>query len=274
MLQQLSLVSYNIQYCVNKESIISNIDKLSQEGVDLFCLQELQKIPKREFVGDKFISFLGREWKGEYLLDKKNPYLGLGLGVLWNTFSLKLIDVDEILLPKTKPFNFVERLKTRAKEPVQRGALVATFKISKKILRIVNLHLDWQGGFRQRKQQLNYIISYLKKRGNVDYEIFCGDFNTIGPTLFFKKRQRKINEILGVDFINVFPDLRWTQDLKSFDPEVKYASLHKKALRLGVNFHQKLDYVFSKGLLIKEAKMLKFEGSDHFPLFVNFAFPS
>lgn len=272
MRQQLSLVSYNIQHGVNKEKIISNIDILDKKGTDLFCLQELPKVPNEKFIGDKLKNLLGIEWGGEYFLDKESPYLGLGLGVLWNKSHLKFVHIDKILLPKLKPFNFIERLKTRAKVPVQRGALVATFKIDKKKLRVVNLHLDWQGGPKQRKKQLSYIVSYLTKKENVSYEIICGDFNTVGPSIFFKRQQRKINEILGADFINVFPDLRCTHHIKSFDPEAKYAFLHKKALRLGVNFHQKLDYVFNRGLLVKEARIFEFGGSDHFPLFVNFAF--
>ncbi len=80
-----------------------------------------------------------------------------------------------------------------------------------------------------------------------------------------------IKKILGNDFIEAFPDIKWTSDGASIDPAIGFSNFQKLLVRFGVRFYQRLDYLFVKGIKLKEAKMEKMmKGSDHYPLVITF----
>lgn len=179
MIKEIQVVSYNVQNGLYSEEIVSNIRRIGSTRKTIFCLQEIRSATGRKFIADTLTDTLsGDGWKGEYFLGSGNLEVDLGLGILYQPDNSYLMETERILLPKITGFNLFEILWTPGGRPAQRGALVTTFGLGDKTIRVTNLHLDWQGGFSQRARQLSYIASYLKKMPIVDGEIVCGDFNT------------------------------------------------------------------------------------------------
>src|SRR3989344_3107586 len=266
---KLKLASYNIQNGVYEESIVKNIHTLVAEGVDVFCLQETRAI-KQNFICDRLKNELGGEWQVEYFLGDTNPRIDVGLTMIWKTSKLKLKNLEKILLPKLQSLNFYERYVTSVPKPPQRGAMIASFDVNGSELRITNLHLDWQGGVSQRMNQVEYLTSHLRKKLNVINEVIAGDFNTIGREASSISQRDKIKQIFKNNFIEAFPDLKWTSDGASIDPARCFSNFQKLLVNFGMRFYQRLDYLFVKGIKLKEAKMEKMEGSDHYPLVITF----
>lgn len=266
---KLKLASYNIQNGVYEESIVKNIHTLVAEDVDVFCLQETRVI-KQDFICERLKNELGSEWQVEYFLGDKNPRIDVGLTMIWKTAKLKLQNLEKILLPKLESLNFYERYITSVPRPPQRGAMIASFDVNGGELRITNLHLDWQGGVSQRMNQVEYLASHLRKNSNLINEIIAGDFNTIGGEKSSISQRYRIKKILKNNFIEALPDLKWTFDGASIDPARGFSNFQKLLVRFGIRFYQRLDYLFVKGIKLKEAKMEKMEGSDHYPLVIIF----
>jgi endonuclease/exonuclease/phosphatase (EEP) superfamily protein YafD len=84
-------------------------------------------------------------------------------------------------------------------------------------------------------------MDYIATQPQVEREIICGDFNTLG--VFGK--QSKITSLqnqLGNRFQSVI--------------QKPYSSA----------IIQQLDYIFVKGLTVETAKILHLKGSDHYPI--------
>ena len=128
--------------------------------------------------------------------------------------------------------------------PVQRGALIGTFKLGDKTVRITSIHLDWNGRFPQRRKQLEFFKTQLTSPA--DCEIICGDLNTvgIGTEMVLRNQARKFRNLLGPGFISAYTKIRPTQ---------RY-------------FLQRLDHIFIKGAKVKESHVFRRRGSDHYPL--------
>jgi len=251
MEKNLKIVTYNIRHGANASAIIRNIARLSSHGVSVFCLQEFHKYKKRPFLLVPLLKILGDKWRAEYLIEEESH--DLGLCILWKTTDLELETFEAVLLPKLnrehiyeKAFQRVmdkyEKLAHKYLGPAQRAALIGNFRINGIKIQITNVHLDWQGGFRQRELQLRHVRDYLKSRKSADFEIFCGDFNTLGFYRFSQKRLKKVKSVLGEEFINAFQNQRTTSYL------------------------QMLDQIFVKNLKVAKAQILRLKGSDHFPL--------
>lgn len=269
MSEKLRLVSYNIQNGIHQDSILRNLGKMADENVDIFCLQEV-RATQSGFIGDRLATEFGNEWEGQHFLGTDNPRIDLGLSIFWKSKRLQLIELEKVNLPKLEKLSFIEKQVTSIPKPPQRGAIITTFDVSDSPLRITNLHLDWQGGIPHRMAQLRYLVSHLKQKPDVAHEIICGDFNSTGGQDSAKKQQNEMQRILGHDFNEVFPDLNWTSDGVSIDPQRGFSKVQGFLVNLGIRFYQRLDYVFVKGITVTDTKMEKISGSDHFPLVVDF----
>lgn len=251
MQSNLNIVTYNIQHGKNTQDIIANILSLAHKNINIFCLQEVREYPSKPFIVDTLLKDLGPSWQAECLV--KGHTFDLGLCTLWDSSKIRSKSFEKLLLPKLPKLRFYEKAFSKVRvrmekvteskiEPTQRAALIGEFELSGQLLRITNLHLDWQGGFKQKSLQLKTLKDYLKPKLAVDYEIFCGDFNTLGFYRFSGKRLQKIRELLGPEFINVFRNRRTAV------------------------FPQMLDHIFVKNLSLANTEILKLKGSDHFPL--------
>lgn len=239
----LKMATYNIYHGFHKAEVADSVFALANHGVELFCLQEVCA----DSIADLLLERLGPDWRKE-TFNRKGSY-SLGLCILWKAEVLRLVHIQHYLLPKLPRFTLFEWIFERKimpfiKRPLQRGALVATFEIGQKRLRVTDLHLDWHGHIEQRARQLTFIAQHLKTP--VDYEIVCGDFNTVGLAPFSGPQEHRMREILGPGFVNALPGTEHT-----------------------TNIYEHLDYVFTKGVKVKTAEVMHLAGSDHFPLKVN-----
>lgn len=242
------MVSYNLDHSSKREQLEKNIYNLSKENVEIFCFQEIRTSKTEEFIGDVFLKKLGPNWQGKFLIshDSKNDY---GLGIIWNDDNLKLIDFENLDLPRLarlRPLeSFIEtHFLNGDPTPVKRAAQIFTFRRGEQTFRVSNIHMDWHGGVEHRFKQLEFVTSHLKSRG-VAAEIICGDLNTTG--LFDNSPQiKKIQVLLGSEFVNLFPKFVHT-----------------------TSHFQHLDHFFIRNFSPIFAKVYKMSGSDHFPLFVS-----
>lgn len=154
------------------------------------------------------------------------------------------------------------------------GTLSVSFHLGKKILRITNLHLDFLGGLKRKKIQTGSVAAYLRAHP-VDYDVVCGDFNTIGPVRFMSKRIERQKKLilsqLGPEYKEVHVP-SWTSDVTTVISPLTPASklVHAVFKKTGIQFRQKLDWVFVKGVR-KGAASVRHDltGSDHYPVFAE-----
>ena len=243
----LKIVTYNIHHGLRVKEVAANLKKLAAEEVTVFCLQELFELEGQPSVLEILLAALGDGWKSETFLEPGT--FNMGVGILWKADVIEPLTIERLLLPRLSKFNVYETILERGiirwvNEPPQRAALIGTFKLNGRLLRITNVHLDCHGHFSQRAKQLTYLAAHLKSLPSVDREIICGDFNTIGLEVLSKNQEKKIRGLLGPEFINAYPYATPTFN----------------------NLAQRLDYIFVKNMKVREAKVLKLKGSDHFPL--------
>jgi endonuclease/exonuclease/phosphatase family metal-dependent hydrolase len=251
MNRKLKLVTYNLRNGIKTKPLVKNIEKMAAQGANLFCFQEFRKFEKKPFVGEKMKDFLKNGWGMVHFLNENT--FDLGLCIMWKKSDFDLLKTEKILLPKIpklrKSLKVMEKVFFERSLPVQRGAIVAEFKIGHRFLRVVNVHLDWIGGTEHKAGQIQYLLKNLGAKSRTEYEIVCGDFNTVGPLGLLKKRRQKIIGALAGKFFDVTSGLRLTS--RTF---------------------QKLDYIFSRGFKEAKAERLLLLGSDHMPLLAKFDF--
>lgn len=236
----IKIVTYNIHHGLQLKRIVENITKLSKDGVNIFCLQEVREFNKKSSVLLELSRALGDGWKYEVFLEPNN--YNFGLCVFWKSSIFKVKKVERIILPRIPKYNIRVMVKG-IRQTIDRGVLVVTFRTKGKLIRISNVHLDCHGQFIQRERQVKYLVHHLKSRVPIKKEIICGDFNTIGAEALSQKQEKKILDILGTGFKNAY-------------------SKRTPTFRL----LQRLDYIFVKNLKVITSKVWKIKGSDHFPL--------
>ena len=198
----LKIATYNIHHGINQKKIVENIQKLSKDGVSVFCLQEVREFSKKISTLNAYLEALGDEWEYEKFIEPDS--YNFGLCFIWKKSVLKNKKIEKLVLPKIPKLN-IRVLVKRIKKPIDRGALIGTFKINGKLLRIINVHLDCHGQFLHREKQIRALMLYLKDSTRIKQEIICGDFNTIGAEALSKKQEKKILDILGSGFKNAYP---------------------------------------------------------------------
>ncbi len=249
--KKLKLVTYNLQNGIQAKQLVKNIEKMAEQGANIFCFQEFRRFRKRQFVGEKLRERFSEGWGIDYYLNEDTH--DLGLCIMWKKSELDLVKTEKILLPKIqklhKTIEVLGKVFFERSLPVQRGALVADFKAGNFLVRVANTHIDWIGGAEHKAGQLKNLVLHLEKRSKASYEIICGDFNTVGPLGLLKQRRKKILAAFEGKFIDI-------------------------SSGLGLTSHslQKLDYIFSRGFKSAKAKKLFWLGSDHMPLLAKFDF--
>lgn len=245
---QFKIVSYNINNSIRTKQVIDNISNFAAMGVSVFCLQEVRPHESEDqFIGDLILNTLGPRWKGEFFLGINPKSFDYGLALIWNLEVLQPTKFEKIFFPMLNKMRLYEQalefVKVKDIRLTQRGALIGAFSYAGSQLRINNVHLDWQGGSEHRFSQFEYLIKYLDaEMPPVEYEIICGDFNTLGIRDNSKELNR-IQALLGEKFISSFP----------------------KFTRTTTHF-QHLDHIFARNLKISQGKVFRLPGSDHYPI--------
>jgi len=249
--KKLKLVTYNIHNGLKVDHLVKNISKMAAREANLFCFQEFRKFKDKPFIGAKLKEIFKNNWGLDYFMHEDT--FDLGLCVMWKKAELDLIKTDKFLLPKIarlrKSMKVMKKVFLDRPLPVQRGAIIADFKMGHCAMRIVNVHLDWLGGKAHKAIQIKQLVEHLKTKPEVPYEVICGDFNTVGPLGFLNKRHHKVLGSFGGKFTDISSRLRLTS--YSF---------------------QKLDHIFCRGFKTTKVRRFFLLGSDHLPIWAKLDF--
>jgi len=269
---QLCVATYNIQFGINTEKIIKNIEKLATGGANIICIQEVIINLSQEMIVDAILKRLGKNWQASYHMGEENSKLSIGTAIFWNSDILRFKHDYKILLPKIKKFAFHENfyywIIGVPAIPLQRRALSCYFIVNKKLLRVTCVHVDNVGGPIHRIKQLTYLLSRLRQKDTPEYEIICGDFNTF-DLLKTGYEKKLLQKKFGKEFVDASKNVSWTSDIYNID----YRHSIKLFPWIIKNFHihirRRLDYIWVRNMLVKECKKNPLSGSDHFPIIAN-----
>lgn len=245
---RLTIITYNIFDGRNTEKIIQNILGLIQNGASVICLQEVRQVYRYIEFTKLLAARLPAHFSARYYLEGDARWFDYGLGILWDTDVFSAATFSQLPLPEQTRLTFWNKLFywVLGLQPkiIKRGALIGTFSVGQKKIRITNIHLDFQGGNAHRANQLKSLMHYLTSELPVYCEIMCGDFNTLG--VFGKK-------------------------IKILVLEQQLGGEYKSVLRTPYNsaIIQQLDYIFTKNIQVQQVKVLKLKGSDHRPLLTD-----
>lgn len=267
--KHLRVATYNIQFGVNKEKLISSIQKLANDGANIICLQEIINVSNEEFIVDVFLKRLGEKWQATTHVGKENSKLSIGTCILWNSDVLKLKYEKKILLPKLKKFDLHEKLFYKLIGvqgiPLQRKAVSCCFQFNNKTLRVTSLHIDNVGGPIHRLKQISYLLAQLDTFEISDYEIICGDFNTF-DLLRTGYERRLLEKKFGKDFIDASKTVGWTCDIYNFDFKTSIPIFPWVIKTFNIHIRSRLDYIWVRNIKVLECKKITLHGSDHYPI--------
>lgn len=251
------LASYNILHGHHSNLIIKNIKFLIAKDANVICLQETDLLFKKSL--NNLLKKELRDWKVRYF----HTGIACNLAIVWNDRLLKLKNIRPILLPTLPKPSITQRL-LRSTQLYKRGALSAHFLVNGKAVRVTNAHLGWEGGIKHRMRQLRYLREFLNKE-QVDHGILSGDFNTFAPAMFRRIQKKKVEQILGKEWINALPDLKWSCDISYVVPQDGWGKAVKLCRLLHIKMRSLLDYMFIYNMKIISAEMFDLPGSDHRP---------
>lgn len=268
----LFLCTYNIlfghdQKIFNTLKIIKNISSSFDNSI--IALQEVRQADNRLHILKK-IKNVFQNFNVESYISPNLTLHDLGLA----TFStLKAISCAKLEFPKpgkklvNPQFYFTGVVSLH-------GCLIITYKYKNKLLRVTNLHLHVVGTTKHKLVEINAVLNYLDLYP-VNYDIICGDFNTMGPIRVLNKRIERQKDLilkkLGKDFKEAIVT-DWTSDNASVMSPLMPAAKHLYKIMkfFNIRYRQKLDWVFVKGLIIHKAYVNHdLQGSDHYPLCVE-----
>ncbi len=267
--KELIIATYNIQFSINRERLIDNIINMTNKGVSLFCLQEVVWGPGKTFMVDMLLKELGGEWKAICNLGAEKSILGMGNCIIWNTKVLKLESEQKVFLPKYSTLAIHEKVFSwivgGVMESFQRRVIIGCFELTNtKKVRVTNVHLDQNGGLKNRKRQLEYLMNNLQKN-KFYHEIVCGDFNSF-DLLESGKEMVMHKEVMGGEFRDISKDTGWTADLNNINLVKGRKVLEFLIKKLQVHIRKKLDYLWVKNISSSKCEKLSLDGSDHKPL--------
>lgn len=269
---QINLLTYNILFGAEKE-VFDSLEKTKVDHEDgdlnLFCLQECRSSD----IVPNIVDYTNQAYGGYYLeshFDTRLTRDNLGLATYSN---LKPIQVDKINFPKVKK-SYLNVQTYFLEDYPQYGALITYYMLNHKLIRLTNLHLDVAGGYKQHKIQLTYLFEQLKLN-NPDFDIICGDFNTIGfRGKYLEKFPEEIEFIRSKNKLYNVVKSGYTSDIQNaFNPSIPFHKLMHSLPKLGIKLSQRLDWIVYSGLEeLDSGVMYNLKGSDHYPLWAKFKF--
>jgi len=270
----LQVITYNVLFAHDSRVLksLKNIYKEFRKTPYTFvALQEIRNGTTKSRLQKK-VQLIFPEFDSAQNISSTPSLHNLGLMTLSN---VKIIDSTPVFLPHINN-TFLKPQSLSKKVLPLHGALITRYKISKKILRITNVHFHIMGGLQHKRRQIKHILECHKKQ-HADLDIICGDFNTIGilPYMnrFLERQLQCIQHELGPTFKQTDPKV-WTSDVTSVLSPLTPAShvLHPIIALSHLQFRQKLDWIFySSNLELNHTHVdFGYKGSDHYPLFGNF----
>jgi endonuclease/exonuclease/phosphatase family metal-dependent hydrolase len=246
--KHLTIGTYNLQFSQHVNKIIANIAHMAEMGVTLFCLQEVVADSQESGMVQRLLKTLGSDWQAVCHLGEEHSIAGMGNCLLWNTQKLTLLKQENVLLPRAKALAFHEQLFSilagGLMVPYQRRTIIGDFTYNNQLLRVTNLHLDHNGGLKNRQKQLLYIQNVLEKKKAADIEIICGDFNSFD---LLKRGQEAmmLTKILGSSFVDISRESGWTADLYNLDTSQGFKLFKFLIKSFNLHVRRKLDYIWT-----------------------------
>ena len=229
--KKIKVISYNIKYAKKISKAINMLKKEKDLAcADIICLQEMDP----EGV-DKIAHAL--KYNYVYYPSVVHPLHGKDFG---NAVLSKwpIVKDKKIILPQ------------KNKKNLQRIAVRATIKISKKKLMVFSVHVKVFLKKKDRQEQMETILNSIPK--DITHCVVTGDFNT-----FTKANSRAtIAPFIEKEFNIASEDTGWTFK--------KWYLLNKKKTP---------DHIFTKGMkILSKGKVVKRGVSDHVPIWTELGF--
>ncbi len=266
----LKIATYNIQFSVNSQQIINTLKMLAKDGVSVFCLQEV--VPNfQDNIVDKILDGLGSNWQAIYHLGDDQGFLNMGNCIIWNKRKLKLTKSNKVTLPYSGNLLLHEKifslLAGGITKPFKRRVITGYFTYRKKSIRITNIHLDHNGGLKNRKKQLQFLIEKLNSDEAFFYDIICGDFNNLN--LWKNDREILAHQEILTGYVEATSNILWTADLNYIDTSSGVKSLQRLIVLFDIHLKRKLDYVWTSNIRNISSETILANGSDHLPVVVQ-----
>lgn len=274
MKNTLTIATYNIQFSQHPKKIIENLQTIVDNGASILCLQEVY-IQKNNNIVQQILNKLGKSWDAISHLGDNESVLSMGNCILWNKKKVSLIKHSFNILPESKSLALHEKmfsiLAGGVSIPFKRRVILANFQLNKNNFSIANIHLDHNGGTKNRLVQLAFIKKNLKNFSISSKEIICGDFNCFDLTNNGREDQL-YQEILGQDYMEATKNIDWTGDLYDIDTRFGNVLFGKLIRFLNIHIQKKVDYVWLKEINTSQCKKLDVLGSDHKPIITELIF--
>ncbi len=272
------IATYNLEVSRRPEKLIKNICDMANNGVSIFCLQEVTLREKEQFIMNKLLKQLGKDWQAEWAVENNSGNFSFGNAIVWKQKEFKKVDSYNIILPKRRAPRPHEKIFSRmigfSGKPITRRGLVVDFSYQQEKLRVCCVHADVLGGAQHRRQQVRFLLENLQKLSSVAQTIIAGDFNTINIVYKNKERGHLQRMFSEYGFKDTTKEIDWSHDIyqSNFVRDGLWVEKIVKGLRL--HFRQKLDYIWEKNLDFTSARRIEVTGSDHLPLVVSFKLKS
>ena len=277
------LASYNVQRGLHLEGLVSlfrEVEVLRRAAV--VAVQEATWLPDGRNLLEVLAAALSPEHRWSYRTVMTYPGKEYGNGFLW-AGGCRAGEPLAVRLPQVAELGWLARRKTEGGRPDTKAALVQDFAVDGRPLRVANVHLDFAGGWRHRRRQLEHLLAALAEQPSTPGpEVVCGDFNTVGHHRWPGARRgvrRALAPLLEQGYADVTSAVPYTSDLfRSIDPADPAAVALARGRRLGLRFRQKTDHVLVRGAdahadggvpPLPEERL--FGLSDHLPLLARFA---
>ena len=279
----LRLVTYNLQRGIHYPLLLKHFTLLDPfRSADVVVVQEALQPPD----GVNTLARLAEDLKGNYSWTYRTvmsyPNKEYGNGFLFRS-SMMPVAAQSIPLPQVDRLGWAAKLKTEGGKPDTKLAFAQLFSWAGRLVRIINLHLDFAGGVAHRIRQLSHLLGSLEQpsgsiTGTVD--VLTGDFNTSGHHRS-KQAWAGTQQVLNVARRNGFTDcsagVPWTSDLfSSIDPADPTQRILRVGRFLGLRYQQKLDHLLVRGastvapaVAVTSLEGAHLPGSDHLPLAVE-----
>lgn len=264
----IKIATYNIQFSLHPMEISKNLLRLTKTGVSIICLQEVVDYGNGENIVNLLLQKLGPDWRAINHLGNKPGIANMGNCIIWNSRKLQLVNHQKVLLPYSKKLTFFEKglswLAGGITVPFKRRALIGYFAHQNNLLRVTNIHLDHNGGIKNRTRQLAFVRRTLQRKKPVDHDIICGDFNNLD----LRNTQHGLQTFQKIlqGYEDATAHLSWSADLYLIDTSLGSKLVHTLIRKLNFHLKRKLDFIWVKNATFSGSKIIQATGSDHMPL--------
>jgi endonuclease/exonuclease/phosphatase family metal-dependent hydrolase len=273
MAHTLRLVTYNLQRGIHYERIRTHFATLpALRRADIVAVQEAL-VPAG---GPNTLARLADDLEGDYRWTYRAvmsyPGKEYGNGFLFRASVAPVAD-QVVPLPRVGRLGWLARLKTEGGVPDTKSAFAQVFRVGRRRVRVVSVHLDFAGGADHRVRQLAHLLGTLERTARTDgsvVDVLCGDFNTGGyhrARIAKAETQRVLDVALERGFTDCSAGVPWTSDMffsiDDADPARRLLSVGRA---LGLRYRQKLDHLLVRGgRPVASARVVVLPGHTHLP---------